>query len=128
MIPQELRYYKEHEWVRVESDGVAVVGITHFAQEELGDVVYVELPEPGTDIKQFDKIGEVESVKAVNDLFSPVGGKIVETNPRLKDEPELVNEQPYGDGWMLKVALQDPAEIESLMDAPAYERYLKEGE
>ena len=127
MIPEELHYIKDHEWVRVEADGVAVVGITHFAQEELGDVVFVDLPELGAEVHQFDKIGEIESVKAVNDLFTPVGGKIIEANARLKNEPELVNKEPYGDGWMLRVAMRDAAEIERLMDASAYEGFLKEG-
>jgi glycine cleavage system H protein len=127
MIPEELHYYKDHEWVRVEADGVAVIGITHFAQEELGDVVYVDLPEPGAEIQQFEKIGEIESVKAVNDLFTPVGGKIIETNARLKNEPELANNEPYGDGWMLRVTMRDAAEIENLMDASAYEGFLKDG-
>ena len=120
MNPEDLKYSKEHEWARVEGDTV-VVGITQFAADQLGDVVYVDLPAAGTDIKQFGKFGEIESVKTVSDLFSPVGGKIVEVNDAIKDSPEKVNEDTYGEGWLLKVEISDPAQLDALMDAAGYE-------
>jgi len=126
MHPTELGYFKEHEWVRSESDGIAVVGITEFAQEQLGDVVFVELPEVGAQLDQFAKIGEIESVKAVNDLFTPVSGSVVEINARLKDAPELVNQEPYGEGWMFRIKLRDPSEVDGLLDAVAYEQLVAE--
>jgi len=120
MYPDDLKYSKEHEWVRMNGN-VAEVGVTVFAQESLGDVVYVDLPESGTEIGQFAKFGEIESVKAVSDLFSPVGGKIVEVNPEATDRPEVVNEEPYGSGWLIKVELSDMAQLDGLMDAASYE-------
>ena len=125
MYPPELRYYQEHEWVRTESGGIALVGITQFAQEQLGDVVFVDLPAVGTQLEQFGKFGEVESVKAVNDLFSPVSGEVVETNGRLKESPELVNEEPYGDGWMIRLRMQNPDEPNGLMDAASYQEMVE---
>ena len=121
MYPNDLRYYKEHQWVRAGDDGIGVVGITSFAQEQLGDVVYVDLPEVGTRVEQSGKFGEIESVKTVSDLLCPVSGEVVATNQRLKDMPELVNEEPYGEGWMLRVQMSDPPEIEQLMTAEGYE-------
>lgn len=120
MYPDDLRYSSEHEWARVEGDGVVEVGITHFAQDTLGDVVFVELPDVGSQVGQFDKFGEIESVKAVSDLFSPVSGTVAEVNEKLEQAPELVNADPYGDGWIMRVELDDPSEIDSLMDAATY--------
>ncbi len=120
MNPEDLKYSKEHEWARVEGNTV-VVGITQFAADQLGDVVYVDLPAAGTDIEQFGKFGEIESVKTVSDLFSPVGGKIVEVNDAVKDSPEKVNEDTYGEGWLLKIEISDSAQLDSLMDAAGYE-------
>jgi glycine cleavage system H protein len=120
MNPEYLKYSEEHEWLRMEGDTV-VIGITHFAQDSLGDVVFVELPEVGSDVKQFEKMGEIESVKAVSDLYSPVGGKVIEVNESLTDSPELVNDSPYEGGWMLKVEMADSSEIERLMSSSEYD-------
>ncbi|MCH7811782.1 MAG: glycine cleavage system protein GcvH [Chloroflexi bacterium] len=117
--PPGLRYSKEHEWVRVESD-LATIGITDYAQDQLGDIVYLDLPAAGTGVAQHDKLGEIESVKAVSDLFSPVSGEVVEVNHEAVDAPELVNEEPYGRGWLLKVRVSDPAEVDGLLSAEAY--------
>lgn len=126
MNPPELKYSKDHEWARVEGDR-AVVGITQFATEQLGDVVYVDLArKAGDEVRQFEAFGTVESVKAASDLFSPLGGKITKTNDALADRPELVNQDPYGDGWMIELALSDPAELNSLMSAEEYEATTKE--
>ena len=125
MTLDALKYSEEHEWVRVESDGDAVVGITDFAAESLGDVVFVELPEVGADLKQFDKMGEIESVKAVSDLYSPVSGTITARNEDLLDSPELVNDSPYDNGWMLRVTLADAAELDNLMSHPEYQAMLE---
>lgn len=125
MTPEELKYSEEHEWVRVESDGVVVVGITDFAAESLGDVVFVELPEVGAGLTQFEKMGEIESVKAVSDLYSPVSGTITERNDSVIDSPELVNDSPYDSGWMLRVELSDSAELDKLMDHTAYQAMLE---
>ena len=123
--PDNLRYSREHEWVRVGDDGVAVVGITHFAQDELGDVVFVELPEVGDEVVQFEKMGEIESVKAVSDLYSPVSGSVVERNDALTDAPELVNDSPYEGGWMLRVEVSDSSEVDGLLSAGEYEEFLR---
>lgn len=125
MIPAELKYSDEHEWVSVGADGVALVGITEFAAESLGDVVFVELPEVGASVAQFGKMGEIESVKAVSDLYSPVSGTVAERNENLIDSPELVNESPYQDGWMVRVKLADAAEIDNLMSADGYSAMLE---
>ena len=117
--PDDLRYSKEHEWVRVEG-GRATIGITSFAADELGDIVFVELPEIGTDLRQFSTFGVVESVKAVSDLYAPISGRVVEINDTLRDAPELVNGDAFGDGWMLRIELADDGELEQLMDAAAY--------
>jgi glycine cleavage system H protein len=124
MYPEELKYSKEHEWVRMNGN-IAEVGVTVFAQESLGDVVFVDLPEAGTEVEQFAKFGEIESVKAVSDLFSPVGGKILEVNSEATDRPEAVNEEPYGSGWLIKVEISDPAQLDVLMDAATYEATLE---
>lgn len=117
--PDDLKYSKEHEWVRLDGD-VATVGITDFAQDQLGDVVFVNLPDVGTSFGQFDKFGEVESVKSVSDLFIPIGGEIIERNEELFDRPELINTEPYGGGWMLKVRVADPNELNNLLSAADY--------
>jgi len=117
--PDDLRYSKEHEWVRVE-DGRATIGITSFAADELGDIVFIELPEVGASLKQFATFGVVESVKAVSDLYAPVSGEVVEVNEKLSDAPELLNSDPFGDGWIARVTLSDSAEVDALMDAAAY--------
>jgi glycine cleavage system H protein len=117
--PDDLRYSKEHEWVRAEGTR-ATIGITSFAADELGDIVFVELPEVGASLKQFQTFGVVESVKAVSDLYSPVSGEVAEVNEALRDAPELLNSDPFGEGWILKVELADPAELDVLMDAAAY--------
>ena len=124
MNPEDLKYSEEHEWLRMEGDD-AVIGITHFAQDSLGDVVFVELPEVGSDVEQFQKMGEIESVKAVSDLYSPVGGRVIEVNDSLVDSPELVNDSPYEDGWMLRVEVADSSEIERLMSASEYDALIE---
>ena len=124
MNPPDLRYSKEHEWLRLESDTIAVIGITEFAADSLGDVVFVELPEVGTQLGQHDKMGEIESVKAVSDLYTPISGRVVERNDQLSDSPELVNDGPYRSGWMIRIALSDVAEIDSLMSADHYDTFL----
>ncbi|MDR3544853.1 MAG: glycine cleavage system protein GcvH [Candidatus Limnocylindrales bacterium] len=126
MIPSDLRYTKEHEWVRVAGDE-ATIGITQHAADQLGDIVFVELPEPGRRLEQFATFGVVESVKAVSDLFAPVAGEVVEGNAGLAATPEVVNTDPYGAGWMLRVRLSDPAQLEQLLDAAAYEALTAEG-
>lgn len=119
--PTELRYTKEHEYVKQgDTDGVVIVGITDFAQGELGDIVYVDLPKPGATFAANDVFGTVEAVKAVSELFMPVSGEVVEVNERLDQEPNLVNTDPYGDGWMIKVRLTNPDELDSLMSAEEY--------
>jgi glycine cleavage system H protein len=117
--PDDLRYSKEHEWVRVEN-GRASIGITSFAADELGDIVFVELPEPGSALTQFGMFGVVESVKAVSDLYAPVSGTVVEVNDALRERPELLNSDPFGEGWIASVELSDPGELDGLMDAEAY--------
>jgi glycine cleavage system H protein len=124
-IPPELRYTKEHEWVRVEG-GVAVIGITDHAQEQLGDLVYLELPKVGTVVDQFEKLGEIESVKAVSDLFSPVSGEVTERNEEAVKTPELVNQEPYGRGWLVKLSLSDAGEVDKLLTAAQYEKLVAE--
>ena len=125
-FPEDLRYTKEHEWAR--ADGARVrVGITDFAQDALGDVVYVDLPEVGAQVTASQASGEVESTKSVSDVFSPLSGTIVERNPLLDERPELVNEQPYGDGWLIVIEVDDPALVEQLLDAAAYQAFIHEG-
>jgi glycine cleavage system H protein len=125
MIPADLRYTKEHEWVRVEGD-VATIGITQHAADQLGDIVFVELPEAGRAVEQFAAFGVVESVKAVSDLFAPVGGEVVETNGALASTPEVVNSDPYGAGWMLRIRLTDTSQVDALLDPAAYEALVAE--
>lgn len=118
--PKNLRYTNDHEWARLDDDGSVVVGITHFAANELGEIVYVETPDLGADIDAGDSFGSVESVKAVSDLYAPIGGKVVEVNDKLEDSPELVNEDPHGEGWIARLAPSDASELDDLMDAEAY--------
>jgi glycine cleavage system H protein len=124
-IPKELRYSEEHEWVKVEG-GKAYIGITHFAQSELGDIVFVELPEVGDTIEANEPFGSVESVKTVSELYAPVSGKVIEINADLDENPEFVNESPYEKAWMVVVELNDAAQLESLMTAEQYEEMTKE--
>ncbi|HOA70732.1 MAG: glycine cleavage system protein GcvH [Bacillota bacterium] len=124
--PEDLKYTKEHEWVKVEN-GKARVGITAYAQDQLGDVVFVELPEVGTEVKAGAMFGTVESVKAVSDVYAPVSGTIVEVNEALNDAPELVNEEPYEGGWMIVIEMSDPAELDNLMDSADYQKMVEEG-
>lgn len=123
--PDGLKYSKEHEWVLVE-DKIAIIGITEFAQHELGDIVYVELPEVGEKVVKDDPFGAVESVKAVSDVFAPVGGAVVEVNDILPENPETINEDPYGDGWMIKVEMTDPDDLKDLMTAEEYAEYIEQ--
>ena len=120
MVPQDLRYTKEHEWVRLEGE-IATIGITDYAAEQLGDIVFVELPEIGRTVSQFATIGVIESVKAVSDLFAPVGGAVVESNAELSGAPELLNSDPFGKGWMLRIEVADAGQLDGLLDAAAYE-------
>ena len=121
MNPLDLRYSKEHEWLRLESDDIGVVGITEFAADSLGDVVFVELPEVGAKLVQFEKMGEIESVKAVSDLFTPVSGEVLERNEQLEDGPQLVNDSPFHFGWMLRVQVNDKSEFDKLLSAEEYD-------
>ena len=126
MVPDDRRYTKDHEWVRLDGDE-AVVGITAYAADQLGDIVFVELPDPGRALEQFAAFGVVESVKAVSDLFAPVTGEVTEANPELGRNPELVNSDPYGAGWMLKLRVGDAAQVDELLDAEAYDALTAEG-
>jgi glycine cleavage system H protein len=126
MVPTDLHYTKDHEWVRVDGD-VATVGITAYAAEQLGDIVFVELPDVGRSLDQFATFGVVESVKAVSDLFAPIGGEIVETNPALTGQPELVNTEPYEGGWMVRLRLADATQLDELLDPTAYDALIAAG-
>ena len=123
-VPEDLHYSKDHEWVRVEGD-VAVIGITDYAQNSLGDVVYVELPKADEEFAANESFGSVESVKAVSEMFSPISGSVVAVNEALADEPEKVNGDPYGDGWMIRVRMSNPGEVDSLLTAAEYEDFTK---
>lgn len=125
-IPTDLRYMSSHEWIRVESDGTAYVGISDHAQGAMGDLVYVEMPEIGDTINAGDEVGVVESVKAASDIYSPVTGEIIAINEALNDNPEQVNSDPYGDGWLYRIKLADPEELEDLMSAEEYTEQLEE--
>ena len=122
--PDDLKYTKEHEWLRIESETTVVVGITEYAADELGDVVFVELPDVGADVTAMSVFGEIESVKAVSELYSPVSGTVAERNEELDDTPELVNDSAYGDGWMIKIELNDSSQLNDLMSAADYEQFL----
>ncbi len=119
--PEELKYTKDHEWVRVSEGNVALIGITEFAASELGDIVYVDITTVGESLKADDVFGSVEAVKTVSDLFLPVSGKVLEVNPELEHSPELINSDPYGQGWMIKVEMDNPEDVNGLLDAPAYQ-------
>ncbi len=125
-VPGDLKYSEEHEWVRLEDDGSVVIGITDHAQEALGELVYVEQPEDGATLAKGDACVVVESVKAASDVYAPVSGTLTETNSALADEPELVNQSPYEDGWLVRMNPSDKAELDELMDADAYDRFLTE--
>lgn len=125
--PEDLKYSKEHEWVKVEGD-VAVIGITDYAQEQLGDIVMVELPSEGDVFAKDDTFGVVESVKSVNDVFTPVAGAVVEVNDTILEGPGVLNEDCYGEGWLIKVQMSNPTDLKDLMDAKAYEAYISEEE
>ncbi|HWC32599.1 MAG TPA: glycine cleavage system protein GcvH [Actinomycetota bacterium] len=125
--PSDLRYTSEHEWAAPEEGGRVRVGVTDFAQDALGDVVYVDLPAVGADLRAGETFGEVESTKSVSDLFSPVSGRVVERNEQLEDAPELVNQDPYGEGWMIVIEMEDASDLDELMDAEAYRRTVEEG-
>jgi glycine cleavage system H protein len=125
--PEQLRYTREHEWASAEDGGRVRVGITDFAQDALGDVVYVDLPEEGTEVRANEPFGEVESTKSVSDLYSPVTGRVLERNGSLADAPETVNRDPYGEGWMVVVEMTDASELDGLMDAAAYRSMVEEG-
>ncbi|MBI5343761.1 MAG: glycine cleavage system protein GcvH [Deltaproteobacteria bacterium] len=124
-FPKDLKYTKEHEWVKVEKN-IVTVGITDYAQDSLGDVVYVELPQEGSPVTRSEPFGVVESVKAVSDLYAPVSGGVTEVNDAIVDNPEVINEDPYGDAWMIKVELSSPSEIDELMSAEDYQKYIEE--
>ncbi len=124
-VPEGLYYTEDHEWLKVEN-GVGTTGITDFAQEELGDIVFVELPEVGDEFQQHDNFGVIESVKAVSDLYLPVSGEITETNEKLLDQPELVNDEPYQGGWIVKIKLSDEGELDELMNTEEYQEFLEE--
>jgi glycine cleavage system H protein len=122
--PEDNRYARSHEYVHVEGD-IGTIGITEYAQKELGDVVFVELPQVGAQLEMGDELGSIESVKAVSELFAPVGGEVVEVNEALADKPELVNTDPWGDGWMIRIKLADPTEVDELMSAEEYEEFVQ---
>lgn len=125
--PSDLRYTREHEWAALEENNRLRVGITDYAQGALGDVVYVNLPDEGTEVRAGEALGEVESTKSVSDIFSPVSGRIVERNEALADSPELVNQEPYGEGWMVVIEMTDPEELDDLLDADGYRRHAESG-
>ncbi|MBA7618313.1 Glycine cleavage system H protein [subsurface metagenome] len=124
----ECKFTQEHEWIYLESDDIGRVGLTYYAQSHLGDIVFLDLPEPGVKVEQFGKLGEVESVKAVSDVLSPAGGVIVEANKAAIDEPSLVNKDPYGDGWLVKLKLNNPSELDALMNKGEYDEFMKQCE
>jgi len=126
-FPEELKYTKEHEWVRLKGN-TATVGITDWAQEQLGDVVFVELPEEGEGVEKGDTFGVVESTKSVSDLYLPISGTVVEVNDPLLDAPEIINDDCYGEGWMIRIEMSDKSDLSDLMNAEEYEAYIKEGE
>ncbi|MBI2083879.1 MAG: glycine cleavage system protein GcvH [Deltaproteobacteria bacterium] len=124
-FPEDLKYTKEHEWIRVK-DSVVTIGITDYAQEQLGEVVFIELPDEGEEIVKDDSFGVVESVKSVSDIYAPISGRVIEVNDPLLDNPETLNEEPYGEGWLIKVEIASPAEIDELMTAEHYQAFVKE--
>jgi len=126
MNPKECRYTKEHEWIRPESENKGKMGLADYAQSQLGDIVYLDLPAAGTEVEQFQKMGEVESVKAVSDIFSPVSGKVLASNQAVIDEPKLINEDCYGTGWLVEMEVSKPAELDALMDSEEYDKLVTE--
>ncbi|HET9481848.1 MAG TPA: glycine cleavage system protein GcvH [Candidatus Polarisedimenticolia bacterium] len=126
MYPDKLKYTKDHEWIEVKGE-TATIGVSFFAQKELGDVVFVELPEIGRRLKQGEEFGTIESVKAVSEVYSPASGEVIDVNAALKDHPEQINQEPYGNGWILRMKLSDSAELSGLMDATAYTAYVGQG-
>jgi len=124
MNPKEYKYTKEHEWIYPEAGDKAKLGITDYAQSQLGDIVFLDLPAPGTRLTQFKKMGEIEAVKAVSDLFSPASGQVLEINQAAIDNPRLVNEDPYGAGWLVRLKLSQPAELEALMGSDEYDKFV----
>ena len=127
MYPEDLKYTAEHEWVKAGEEGPVRVGITDYAQDQLGDIVYVQLPEVGSKVRAGDACGELESTKSVSDLFAPVNGTVTAVNEALADQPELINTDPYGEGWLLDIDVEDTAEVAALMDAEAYQGQLDQG-
>ena len=125
-LPEDLKYTQTHEWVRLQEDGSAVIGITDHAQQSLGELVFVELPETGRAMQSGEQLAVVESVKAASDVYSPLAGKVLEANAALEDAPELVNSQPYADGWLVRIQLDDPSALGALLDAAAYAATLEE--
>ena len=126
MNPSDRKYSKEHEWAKIEAQGLIVIGITHYAQDQLGDVVFLDLPSTGAKVEQYKKLGEIESVKAVSDIFAPIGGQVVEVNQAVVDHPEVVNEDPFDGGWLVKVTSDDAEkDMDSLMTAEEYETFLE---
>jgi glycine cleavage system H protein len=125
MVPKDLKYSEEHEWVQVES-GLATVGITDYAQKELGDIVFVELPSLGEQVSQMEPFGTVEAVKAVSELYSPVSGEVIEVNPKLEDTPQIINSDPYGEGWMVKIKVVNEQELENLLSPKEYREFIGE--
>jgi len=123
-FPEDLKYSKEHEWIRVHDDGTATIGITDHAQNELGDIVYVEVETVGEELDKDEVFGTIEAVKTVSDLFMPVAGEVLEFNELLESEPEKINTDPYGDGWIIKIKIKDPSQLDELMDAREYKQYL----
>ena len=119
--PTDLKYTRNHEWIRDNGDGTATIGVTDFAQSELGDIVFVELEFPGYEFEKDDEFGTIEAVKTVSELYAPISGEITEVNEQLEAEPELVNDDPYGDGWMVKVKISDPSQLDDLMNAEKYD-------
>jgi glycine cleavage system H protein len=128
MNPKGFKFSKEHEWLYLISDETVKIGISDYAQDHLGDIVFLDLPVPGSIVEQFGKIGEIESVKAVSDLFSPVSGEVLEINQAAIDDPQLINHDPYGDGWLVKLALSNPDELETLMDSEQYDQFVSQSD
>lgn len=126
MNPKECMYTKEHEWIRPQQDKIGKMGLADYAQSQLGDIVYLDLPDIGIDVKQFQKMGEVESVKAVSDIYSPISGKVIKVNHAVIDEPKLVNEAPYDAGWLVEIEINDPKEFGALMNVEEYDKLVDE--
>ena len=124
-IPQELKYSQEHEWVRLEDNSVAIIGITDHAQDQLGDIVYLELPAKGDQVEKDEPCGVLESTKAVSDIFAPISGKVLDVNATLVDEPNPINQDPFDDGWLLRITVDDMKDLEGLMSATEYEEFLR---